>query len=88
MSGIARHVHILVRSALRDTMSQYLIRRINENPGITVYPNTELHALHGNSGLEAVEWHDKNSGEFKRHSIRHVLVMTGATPNTQWLGKL
>jgi thioredoxin reductase (NADPH) len=86
MSGVARHVHMLVRSALRDTMSQYLIRRINENPRISVHPNTELSALHGDSTLEAVEWHDKRSGEVTKRAIRHVFVMTGATPNTQWLG--
>jgi len=39
----AKHVFVVVRSdGLADTMSRYLIRRIEETPNITVLPHTEI----------------------------------------------
>ena len=38
LAGSCRHVHILVRAdGLADSMSRYLIRRIEENPHITLH---------------------------------------------------
>ena len=81
----ARHVHILVRSdGLADTMSRYLIRRIEENPRITVHTHTEIAALEGEDHLEGVQLrHDDATTE--RKEVRHVFVMTGANPSTRWL---
>src|ERR1700730_812158 len=43
LAGKCRHVHLLVRSkGLADTMSRYLIRRIDETPNITLHTNTEI----------------------------------------------
>jgi thioredoxin reductase (NADPH) len=86
LSGTAAHVHILIRSeALASTMSRYLIRRIEENPAITLHTNTEMAALEGDGQLERVQWRNKQTGKVEDRSIRHVFVMTGANPNTQWL---
>jgi thioredoxin reductase (NADPH) len=86
LSGTAGHVHILIRSeALASTMSRYLIRRIEENPAITLHTNTEMAALEGDGQLERVQWRNKQTGKIEDRSIRHVFVMTGANPNTQWL---
>ena len=86
LSGTAGHVHILIRSeALASTMSRYLIRRIEENPAITLHTNTEMAALEGDGQLERVQWRNKQTGKIEERSIRHVFVMTGANPNTQWL---
>ena len=42
-SGVARHVHMLVRSGgLAESMSRYLIRRIEESPRITLRTRTEI----------------------------------------------
>ena len=47
-----KHVYILVRgSGLADTMSKYLIRRIEETPNITVLPHTEVADLNGSDRL-------------------------------------
>src|ERR1700740_1425848 len=55
LSQTAKHVHVLIRSgALADTMSRYLIRRIEENPAITLHNATEIAALAGNGRLERV----------------------------------
>jgi len=86
LSQTARHVHILVRSGqLSDTMSRYLIQRIEENPNISLHYHTEITALEGEDHLERVQWRDKLSGTAETRPIRHVFLMTGAVPNTAWL---
>lgn len=79
-------VTMLVRAkTLAETMSRYLIQRIEENPNIHVRYCTELDALHGEGHLEAVTWIDRYSGEEMKRPIRHVFVMAGASPETAWL---
>ncbi len=79
-------VTMLVRSnSLADTMSRYLIQRIEENPLIQLRYSSELTGLEGDEHLECVEWRDKTSGETFSQPIRHVFVMTGASPKTDWL---
>lgn len=82
----AKRVHMLVRSGgLADTMSSYLIRRIEESPSIVLLPSTEIVSLEGDNHLESVQWRNNNTGQTEKHNIRHVFVMIGATPNTRWL---
>lgn len=82
----ARHVHMLVRSdGLADSMSRYLIRRIEENPRITLRTQTEIVGLEGEDHLETVRWCQRNDGTTEHQNIRHVFVMTGAAPSTRWL---
>ncbi len=86
LAQTARRVHVLVRSAgLAETMSRYLIRRIEEHPAIELHVHTELVGLEGEAHLERVRWRDNRSGQLDSHAIRHVFVMTGAIPATQWL---
>jgi thioredoxin reductase (NADPH) len=86
LAQTARMVHMLVRSkGLADTMSKYLIRRIEESPRITLHTCTELTALEGNGHLAHVRWRRNDEAE-ETHDIRHVFVMTGASPSTGWLG--
>ena len=52
LSGIAKHVHHLVRrSSFAETMSQYLISRIENSSHITVYTESEIVALAGDHPL-------------------------------------
>jgi thioredoxin reductase (NADPH) len=86
LSQTASKVHMLVRSAeLSSTMSRYLIQRLAENPQVELHFNTEIIALEGGARLERVVWQDKKSGETLTHGIRHIFVMTGASPRTEWL---
>jgi len=79
-------VHMVVRSGrLSDTMSRYLIDRVENNPKVSVHYNTELTALEGESHLERVQWRNKLTGAAETKTIRHVFLMTGAVPNTDWL---
>ena len=82
----ARRVLMAVRSdGLAETMSRYLIRRIEETPAITLRPHTEIISLEGGDHLETVSCRDIQTGHTERHNVRHVFVMTGADPNSQWL---
>jgi thioredoxin reductase (NADPH) len=86
LSGFAAHVHMLVRSAgLADSMSRYLIRRIEESPRITLRTRTEIVALSGKTELETVRWHNRATGETEDRPLRHVFCMMGASPCTRWL---
>lgn len=80
-----RRIHMLVRSdGLSTTMSQYLVRRIEETPTIQVRTRTEIVALEGTEHLERVAWRD-GGGAVTSHDLRHVFLMTGAEPSTAWL---
>jgi thioredoxin reductase (NADPH) len=82
----AGHVHLLIRGeGLAATMSRYLIRRIEENPGITLRTRTEIEKLEGNGRLERVTWRDGRTGATETRTIHHIFSMTGACPNTRWL---
>jgi thioredoxin reductase (NADPH) len=81
-------VLMLVRSgSLADTMSRYLIQRIEENPLIEVHYSSELTKLEGDGHLERISWINKKSGEISAPFIRHVFVMAGASPKTAWLSE-
>jgi thioredoxin reductase (NADPH) len=86
LSQTARKVYMLVRSSsLADTMSRYLIQRIAQNPAIELHFHTELVNLDGDTHLDRVTWIDKATGETSSHDIRHVFIMAGAAPRTDWL---
>ncbi len=86
LAQTARRVHVLVRSAgLAETMSRYLVRRIEGSAEIVLHPFTEIVALEGENHLERVQWRDNRTGSVETHDIRHVFTMTGASPSTAWL---
>ncbi|HXO20208.1 MAG TPA: FAD-dependent oxidoreductase [Thermoanaerobaculia bacterium] len=86
LAGEARRVHMLVRgSGLAESMSRYLIRRIEETPNIELRTRTRIVALDGESQLERVTWLDAAGGDGTTAEVRHVFMMTGARPNTGWL---
>jgi thioredoxin reductase (NADPH) len=86
LSQTAKKVYMLVRSGgLAETMSRYLIQRITENPAIEVRYRTEIAGLEGDTHLERVTWVDKTTGETSTQAIRHVFIMAGAAPRTDWL---
>ena len=87
LAQTAQRVHILIRGkGLSQTMSRYLVRRIEDHPAITLHTCTELIELAGEAHLEHVRWRHNDTGAVEDHDIRHVFIMAGATPATQWLG--
>src|SRR5688572_27588707 len=76
LASVARRVHVLVRGpGLAETMSRYLVRRIEENPKIVLRTHTEIVALDGNGSLARVRWRDDRTGDVEAHDIRHVFLM-------------
>ncbi len=63
---MARSVKMLVRAdSLSRSMSHYLVERIKTIPNITVEPNTEVIAVHGESRLTglSIRHHDTQTTE-------------------------
>ena len=88
LAQTAARVHLIVRSAgLADSMSRYLIGRIEAHPSIVLHLQTEIVCLDGNGNghLEGIGLCEKRTGRTERHAIRHVFTMMGAVPNTRWL---
>jgi len=86
LSQSVRRVYMLVRAAgLAETMSRYLIRRIEQSPSIELKTRMEIVALEGGDRLEAVRWRNNQTMAVERRAVGHVFVMTGAEPATRWL---
>jgi thioredoxin reductase (NADPH) len=86
LARTAARVQMLVRGeGLADTMSRYLIRRIEDNPAIVLRTRTEVVALEGDRHLKRVRCRDSRTGALDTQDVRHVFMMTGAAPNTAWL---
>jgi thioredoxin reductase (NADPH) len=86
LSGVAARVHMLVRGpGLAQSMSRYLIRRIESTPNIELRTRSQIEALEGDSGLERVQWRQVDTGAQETRAIRNLFLMTGADPNTAWL---
>ena len=87
LAQTAKHVHVVVRSTgLDQSMSRYLIRRIEQHPAITLHTRTEIVKLEGDAHLERLQWRNNETGTVDSRPIRHAFMMTGAVPCTEWLG--
>ena len=86
LSSRARRVTLIARRPLAETMSHYLIERIEAQPNIDVVIGCEVAALEGAEGeLQAVSWRDRRSGEVTSRDVRYLFSFIGAEPNTDWL---
>jgi thioredoxin reductase (NADPH) len=86
LSGMANHVHhIIRRSSLESTMSQYLVSRIVSSSRITLHTDSVIVALEGEPNLNCVTWVNRKTGEKTTEAIGSIFVMIGAEPNTGWL---
>jgi thioredoxin reductase (NADPH) len=87
LAGFAKHVYLLVRGpGLADSMSRYLISRIEACREITLLSETQVEELQGDSHLERVRWRNQPTDATDTRDVRHLFLMTGANPNTGWLG--
>ena len=84
LSRSAGHVHLLVRGdSLAASMSDYLRRRLEADPAISIHYRTRVTALHGNTTLERVTI--EGPGGRRDIATRGLFIMVGAAPNTGWL---
>lgn len=88
LSRFAAKVWMLVRGpGLSESMSQYLIDRIQATPNIEVLTHTELVAVSGSpqGQLERVRWRHKPTGQETEKPTHNLFVFIGADPATNWL---
>jgi thioredoxin reductase (NADPH) len=87
LAGQGVKVRMLVRRPdLVETMSRYLVDRIESLGNVQVEAGCAVTGLDGNNGmLEALRWRHGASGEEIRRPIRHLFLFIGAEPNTDWL---
>ncbi|MEO1305359.1 MAG: FAD-dependent oxidoreductase [Pseudomonadota bacterium] len=93
LSQTANKVHVMYRRAdIRETMSEYLVKRLEETPNIVLHPQEEISQLHGVDGAD--EFDDRLVSITHKHSetgnetqcdAPFVFLFVGAKPFTQWL---
>jgi thioredoxin reductase (NADPH) len=85
LAGFAKRIFIVIRDeSLKDTMSQYLVERIEAAPNIEVVAHTEVVALHGDKVLEGITLAERRTGERREAKTRWLLVCIGGMPQTDW----
>lgn len=88
LRDLAAKVWMLVRGpSLAESMSRYLIDRIEATENIEVLTETEIVSVSGSAErqLERVRWRHKPTGQETDKPIRNVFLMIGADPATGWL---
>jgi thioredoxin reductase (NADPH) len=86
LASRARRVTLIARRPLKQTMSQYLIERIEAQANIDVVVGCEIASLDGSGDqLHGVSWRDRGSGKQARRAVRYLFSFIGAEPNTDWL---
>ena len=82
----ARSVTMLVRGAdLRQSMSYYLVKQIEDIPNITVRCCTEVIAAEGGDHLERLTLQDNANGSKETVDTQMLFLFIGAAPCTDWL---
>jgi thioredoxin reductase (NADPH) len=79
-------VSVLVRGdGLAQTMSTYLLDRIEHDSQITVYPRSAVAEVHGDRQLDSVVIENRLTGEHTDVRTHYLFAMIGAEPHTSWL---
>jgi thioredoxin reductase (NADPH) len=87
LARFAKRVVLVVRAAtLVDTMSRYLLERIEAAPNIVVRYRSEVVSARGDGHLEALTLADRDSGVTEEVPTSWLFVFIGASPRTEWLG--
>jgi len=83
----ARRVVMLVRAAsLDDSMSRYLVERIEAAPNVEVRCRTEVASAAGRDHLECLTLRDRDTDDHETVTTGWLFVFIGASPRTTWLG--
>ncbi len=86
LSEHVRQVFLLIRGDnLPQTMSHYLLQRIEETPNIEILTHTTISQMHGSTHLARVEFSNSRSGEKRDLPLDAVFSFIGAKPRTDWL---
>lgn len=86
LAPYVKRLHLVVRRNLAQTMSRYLIDRIDALPNVELHVGSEIASLEGTraTGLSGVRFRHTESGALVHHAVRHLFLFIGADPNTCW----
>ncbi|MGH9421870.1 MAG: NAD(P)/FAD-dependent oxidoreductase, partial [Thermoanaerobaculia bacterium] len=88
-SRYARSVTILIHSeSLGDSMSRYLIDRIESTANIKVLSNVEVQCANGETSLESVAVKSVKTGEVQTLPMSAMFIFIGVQPHTEWFAGL
>lgn len=82
----SRVLLVVRRHDLVETMSQYLVARVEADPRIEVLTHSEVRGLAGSNHLEEVNIEDTASGRRRTFECGGLFCFIGAVPATAWLG--
>jgi thioredoxin reductase (NADPH) len=86
LAGRARKVTLIARRPLSETMSTYLVERIESLPNVEVVIGCEIAALEGKPGdLTGVTIRQRADQSERQIPARFLFSFIGAEPNTDWL---
>lgn len=86
LSRFARRVTILTRDeSLDESMSRYLVERIERTPNIATSPRTTVEDASGPGRLESLVIRDLATSASRRVPAQALFVFIGAAPRTDWL---
>ena len=89
LANTASHVHLMFRTDdLFQSMSRYLIARIEKHPKIEIHQHKEITALEGEDHLKLIRYYDNKTRKEGSCAIRHLFLMTGAIPKSSMARKL
>lgn len=80
-------LHLVIRRALEETMSQYLIERIKTLPNVELHMHCEVEAIDGNpvTGLTSATICNRIDGGKHQLALQHLFLFIGADPNAGWI---
>jgi thioredoxin reductase (NADPH) len=88
LARYAKRVLLVVRgAALEDSMSLYLVARVQAAANIEVRLHTEVAGVRGDGHLEALTLVDRTSGATEDLAVSWLFAFIGASPRTDWLGE-
>ncbi|MBI4921662.1 MAG: FAD-dependent oxidoreductase [Devosia nanyangense] len=86
LARFARSVTILVRGkGLADSMSQYLIARIEETENVYLRTGASVSEVHGDQNLTEISILDAETKAVTRTPAQAIFMFIGAAPRTDWL---
>ena len=86
LASRARRVTLIARRPLADTMSRYLVDRIEGLPNVDIVIGCEIAELEGSEGnLSGITIRERKTGKNVRKEVNYLFSFIGAEPNTDWL---
>lgn len=82
-----KKLHLVVRRALEETMSQYLIDRIKSLPNVELHMHCEVDAIDGDpaTGVSSARVRNRVNGGVQELQLHHLFLFIGADPNAGWI---